>query len=345
MARDREFGEFGAARVMNWPRGAMRVLALGVVLLVSGRASADDPQPDAQPEPTKEEHAASPVRKPDATVREMFHGPFQSSRLYTMPTADTIGAYMLTLSGDGSLLQQPGVLTSAGVLAIGFGDIAQLEYRHTAAISVTGVDAPLPAVGVQLKLPIPERPGVPAIGVAFRLGVSRAEQFGPTEVDEKVTDLFMVVRERIPGVPRLTLHAGVRVSPANITLSGDPTRPDGHFSLDRTLTLPTGGLELAVNNEARVVAEVAAAPQFMWMPGMAADPKIGYGMLGRLGLRWSILPALTLDSSFGYQIENGDMIAAGNPRNVVQQWDIRLGAEVFVPWGALACRAIGAFCD
>jgi hypothetical protein len=32
-------------------------------------------------------------------------------------------------------------------------------------------------------------------------------------------------------------------------------------------------------------------------------------------------------------------------RDVVQQWDIRLGAEVFVPWGALACRAAGVFCD
>jgi hypothetical protein len=26
-------------------------------------------------------------------------------------------------------------------------------------------------------------------------------------------------------------------------------------------------------------------------------------------------------------------------------WDIRLGAEVFIPWGALACRATGAFCE
>src|SRR5207249_1880252 len=88
--------------------------------------------------------ADEPKRDPDATVGQMFHGPFQSSRLFAMPTADVVGAYMLSLSGDGSLLQQPGVLTSAAVLAIGFGDIAQLEYRHTGAISVTGIDAPLP---------------------------------------------------------------------------------------------------------------------------------------------------------------------------------------------------------
>ena len=31
--------------------------------------------------------------------------------------------------------------------------------------------------------------------------------------------------------------------------------------------------------------------------------------------------------------------------DAVVQWDIRLGAEVFVPWGALACRAAGVFCD
>ena len=86
-----------------------------------------------------------------------------------MPTTDVIGAYMLSLSGDGSLLQETGLLTSAGVAAIGFGDIAQLEYRHSAAISVSGVNAPLPGVGVQIKLPIPEYNAVPAFGIAFRL--------------------------------------------------------------------------------------------------------------------------------------------------------------------------------
>jgi len=137
----------------------------------------------------------------------------------------------------------------------------------------------------------------------------------------------------------------VRVSPARISLANDPMRTGGAFSLERTLVLPTGGFELAVNRDARVVGEVAAAPQFMWMPGMSADPTIGYGVLARLGLRWSILPSVTLDSSFGYQLERNDAIAGSGPRDVVQQWDIRLGAEVFVPWGALACRAVGVFCD
>jgi hypothetical protein len=57
-----------------------------------------------------------------------------------------------------------------------------------------------------------------------------------------------------------------------------------------------------------------------------------------------MLPSVIIDGSIGYQLE-----VAGNSEptgfNEVVQWDIRLGAEVFVPWGALACRAVGAFCD
>ena len=290
---------------------------------------------------TTEEHASTPLRHPDATFAQMFHGPFQSSRLFAMPTADTVGAYMLSLSGDGSLLQQPGVLTSAGVVAIGFGDIAQLEYRHTEAISVTGVNAPVPSVGVQLKLPIPEHSGVPAIGVAFRLGVKRRETFGTTNVDETVTDLFLVMRERIASVPWLTLHAGIRISPSTIALSGDGLTAN---SQTKTLDLPTAGLEIVMNSTAKLVAEVAYAPRFQWQQG---DPtaSIGYGVLGRLGVRWSVLPSAILDASFGYQLDPDDAIGTGDPRDVVQQWDIRLGAEIFVPWGALTCRAVGVFCD
>jgi hypothetical protein len=272
----------------------------------------------------------------------MFHGPFQSSRLFAMPTADTVGAYMLSLSGDGSLLQQPGVLTSAGVIAIGFGDIAQLEYRHTEAISVTGVNAPVPGVGVQLKLPIPEHSGVPAIGVAFRLGVKRREAFGPTNVDETVTDLFIVVRERFDSIPWLTLHEGLRISPTKLDITGDSSFAPIHEK--STLKLPTSGIELTMNPAAKVVAEIAYAPRFKWTPGDTTG-QITYGVLGRLGVRWSLLPSVVLDASFGYQLDPGESKGAGDPRNIVQEWDIRLGAEVFVPWGALACRAVGVFCD
>jgi hypothetical protein len=285
-----------------------------------------------------------PVRDPDASLGRIFSGPFQSSRLFAMPIADVVGAYMLSLSGDGSLLQQPGILSSAGVLAVGFGDIAQLEYRHTEAISVTHIDAPVPAVGVQLKLPIPEHSGVPAVGVAFRLGVPRRERFDTTSVDETVTDLYIVGRLRFDAASWLTLHGGVRASSAKIVLTGDPTRPDGHFEHDRVLWLPTTGVELAMNPRAKIVAEVALAPQFRWTPGQAADPQIGYGLLGRLGLRWALLPSVIFDGSIGYQLEVANAEPAAGLEAVVQ-WDIRLGAEVFVPWGALACRAVGAFCD
>ena len=139
----------------------------------------------AEISPTGNEHAP---RRTDASLAQVLHGPFQSSRLFAMPIADVVGAYMVSISEDDSLLQQPGVLSSEGVIAIGFGDIAQLEYRHTSAISVTGVDEPLPSVGAQLKIPIPDLPNVPALGIArFRLGVERDETVGATTVAEKVT--------------------------------------------------------------------------------------------------------------------------------------------------------------
>jgi hypothetical protein len=232
-------------------------------------------------------------------------------------------------------------LTSAGVLAIGFGDLAQIEYRHTGTISVTGVNAPLPAVGVQLTVPIPEHPFVPKLGIAVHIGVPRDEQLGTATVTEKVTDFYFVLRERV--APWLTLHGGVRVSPSHLNITGDAavTDPD----LSRTLVLPTAGFELRANPTTRVVGEVAAVPQFMWMANGAEMPAISYGMLARFGLRWSIVPSVVLDGSLGYQLANQNAVTSAGPRDVVQQWDIRLGAEVFVPWGALACRAVGAFCE
>src|SRR5882672_2124273 len=138
------------------------------------------------PAPARGDVVGEVPRTPDTSLGRMFRGPFRSARLFAMPTTDVIGAYILTLSGEGSLLQKPGVLTSAGVLAVGFGDIAQLEYRHTGAIGITGLNAPVPAIGVQLKLPIPEHSGIPAIGIAFRLGVPRSETLDGMVVTETV---------------------------------------------------------------------------------------------------------------------------------------------------------------
>jgi hypothetical protein len=53
---------------------------------------------------------------------------------------------------------------------------------------------------------------------------------------------------------------------------------------------------------------------------------------------------VVLDASVGYQLEVARMRPAEGPGSLVQ-WDIRLGAEVFVPWGAIACRATGGFCE
>ena len=49
--------------------------------------------------------------------------------------------------------------------------------------------------------------------------------------------------------------------------------------------------------------EVALAPQFHWMPGTEEQPSIGYGLLGRLGVRWAIVPSVIIDGSIGYQLE------------------------------------------
>lgn len=309
-----------------------------------GAATAEAvPVPRVPPPPPPPDDGTRALRRRDLSLARVFRGPFSTSRLFSMPTADVIGAYMLTLSGDASLLQATGVLTSAGVLSIGFGDIAQLEYRHTSAISITGVNAPLPAVGVQLKIPLAERRNVPAFGVAFRLGVPRTERLGETTIEEAVTDLYLVGRLRFDLAPWLTLHGGARISSARIELSGDRTGSENTLA-ERRLTLPTGGYEIAMSEDAKIVGELALAPRFTFMPGADTRPEIGYGVLGRLGLRWAVLPSVIIDGSINYQTDIG-RIADAATLDAIVQWDIRLGAEVFVPWGALACRAAGVFCD
>ncbi len=306
----------------------------------AGETKPDGTLAEKQPAKTDEEKRSGPPRRRESSLRTVMKGPFRSSRLFAMPTTDVIGAYMLSLSGDGSFLQETGLLTSAGVLAAGFGDIAQLEYRHSAAISISGVNAPLPGVGVQIKLPIPEFNAVPAFGVAFRLGVPRVETFDGVNVEERVSDLYLVGRLHIDQVDWLTLHGGTRVSSAQVQLSG--AIESG--KVQRTMWLPTAGYEIRMNKDASIVGEVALAPQFRWMRGTQGDPTIGYGLLGRLGMRWALIPSVIIDGSIGYQLEVAHARLAEGPDDVVH-WDIRLGAEVFVPWGALACRATGAFCD
>ena len=307
-------------------RGPVTLIAIALALIAS----------PAIAEPADDDAVHEAPRTPDTSLAAMFRGPFRSARLFAMPTTDVIGAYILTISGEGSLLQKPGVLTSAGVLAIGFGDIAQLEYRHTEAIGVTGLDAPVPALGVQLKIPIPEYPNVPAFGVAFRLGVPRSEVLDGRLVDETVTDLYLVGRLRLAAAPWLTLHGGTRISSAKAVPAGSEP------SVQRTLLLPTAGYEIAMNPWATIVGEVALAPQFQWMPEAQPAPVIRRGLLGRIGMKWRLLPAFVLEGSLGYQLDDAAPTAGFD---AVVSWDIRLGAAVFVPWGALACRAVGVFCN
>jgi hypothetical protein len=323
-------------------RGLVTLIAL-VTAVRSAAAEpaaepADEPTPAAMPGATPEampDAAEAVPRTPNTTLGRMFRGPFRSARLFAMPTADVVGAYVLNLSAEGSLLQKPGVLTSAGVIAIGFGDIAQLEYRHTEAIGITGYNAPVPAMGVQLKLPIPERSGIPAIGVAFRLGVPRGELLDGKAVDETVTDLYLVGRLRFAWASWLTLHGGTRISYAKAA-------PAGQDPVQRTLWLPTAGYEIAMNPRASIIGEIALAPQFQWMPAVQSAPAIGRGLLGRLGMKWRIVPSVALEGSLGYQVDDA---TPSEGFDAVVTWDIRLGAAVFVPWGALACRAVGVFCN
>jgi hypothetical protein len=296
----------------------------------------DDASASSRGDADDDRGATEVPRRPNTPLARMIRGPFRSARLFAMPTTDVIGAYVLTVSGEGSLLQQPGVLTAAGVLALGFGDIAQLEYRHTEAIGVTGVNAPVPAVGVQLKLPLPERPNWPAFGVAFRLGVPRSEVLEGKLVDETVTDLYIVGRLRPSFAPWLTLHGGTRISSAKAEPFG------GAEARQRTLLLPTAGYEIEMNPSATIVGEIALAPQFQWMPAVEARPTIARGLLGRLGMKWRIVPAVVLEGSLGYQVDDA---APTEGFDAVVAWDIRLGAAVFIPWGALACRAVGVFCN
>ncbi len=309
----------------------IRLVPAICVLLAALPVRAEEPEPERAP------------RRADATYREIFAGPFTSPRLFAMPVADVVGAYQMSLSYDGSLLQEQGVLSSAGVFAIGFGDIAQLEYRHTSAISIERTSAPVPALGVQLKVPIPERKYVPAFAVAFRLGVPRGESFDGITVKETVTDFYAVTRLKLWGaLRRVTLHAGVRASSAKIEVGSD-----SELATDEVLILPAAGIEVVANEHTRFIAEVGLVPAFDYdFEEPEAKPEVGQGVQARLGIRWYLLPSFAFDASLGYQIEAASMGGTmSRGAGAVVDWDIRLGGELFIPWGALTCRATGLFCD
>ncbi len=244
-----------------------------------------------------------------------------------MPVAEVVGPYQLSVSYEGSLLKEPGVLSSAGVFALGIGDLAQLEYRHTSAIGISGKSAPLPAVGVQLKLPLPKAIYLPDLAIAYRLGVPHEEEEGEIQVEERVTDIYAVGLVRLP--KDIKLHLGLRYSSAELQLQDDVVA--------ESLWLPAVGLEIPVGENTIAVSEISYAPKFS--VNSLREPSIDSGLTARLGLRWRAVKNFSLDASAGYLAN--DATTASD----VLEWDIRIGGEIFVSWGTLACQGLSLFCD
>jgi hypothetical protein len=246
----------------------------------------------------------------------------KSSRLFYMPVADTVGAYEMALSYDGSLLEEPGVLSSAGVLAVGVGNLAQIDYRHISAIGVDGGSVPLPSVGVQLKLPFDLGNMIPAVAISYRLGIAHDEG----DAVQKANDVYGVAHFALP--LGLDLHAGLRVANATMELNGETD--------EVTEWYPAVGLAHDIGSKATTILEIGRAPKFDIVDGA---PEINNGVTGRLGLRWRLHPRFSFDASAGYLAQG-----IGTDPNDLLAWDIRLGGEVFVPWGALACESLSLFC-
>jgi len=321
-----------------------RSLTTGLLLLAT-LAGASTARADSAASDEADSSSEPAPRRPDADWRTIFGGPFQTSRLFAMPTAEVVGAYQLSLSGDASLLSESNVLSSSSVVAIGFGDIAQLEYRNSAAVSaLADRPVPMPTLGVQLKLPLRDRKYVPGFAVALRFGFPREEQLEHIRHEERVTDLYFVGRLRLWGpLERLTLHGGLRVSAAEIDSEGEPLLED----VKRNLLLPAGGWEWQAGPRVVLAGELALVPLFD--PGDASrESRIKSGVFGRAGVRWRMLPAVVFDASVGYRIEvarlDGSSTTSFGPNSLVD-WDIRLGGEVFFPWGAVACRTARVFCE
>jgi hypothetical protein len=282
-----------------------------------------------------------PVRRPDASWSDIFAGPFATSRVFAMPTAEVVGPYQLSLSGEGSLLSETGALSASGVAALGFGDLAQLEYRASAAVSTLQREpVVLPTLGVQFKVPLPRRPWLPTFGLALRMGLAHEER-GPdgTDYEEKATDLYLVTSVHLWGWLRpVTIHLGVRIAGASI----EATPPGGAAQESaETLALPAGAWEWQLAPRARLAGELALVP--------VLDPltrTFDYRPFGRLGVRWQIFAPFIFDASMGYRIEVA-RLAQGTGGGLTEfvNWDIRLGGEVFVPWGAISCRVLRLFCQ
>jgi hypothetical protein len=285
------------------------------------------------------------VRRFGASWREIFRGPFQPSQLFAMPTANVVGAYQLRLFGDASLLAERNVLSTSSVAALGFGDLAQLEYRQTAAVSRSRRDLfGLPSLGVQFEAPLRERRYVPRLGLALRFGlphrdeaVSAAPGTGAL-FDERATDLYLVAS--LP-LPKVGLHLGTRITAASISATSGSKDAD----LEKTLVLPALGISYAVSNHSALLLEASMIPRFE-PPANGSPGSITSDPYGRTGVRWEALPWLTVNASVGYHVEiKRQRAAPGTGIDALVDWDVRLGGELAIPWGAVVCRSLGIFCS
>ncbi len=259
-----------------------------------------------------------------------------------MPTANVVGAYQLRLYGDASLLAEDNVLSTSSVAAIGFGDLAQLEYRQSAAISRSSPDLfGLPSIGVQFEVPLPERNWVPRFGLALRFGLAREDRM-PGEAgaaartfEERGTDLYLVTSLALA---KLHVHLGARITSASI----EETRVNEGTEVQQTLVLPAFGLSYEVSRDSSLLFEGSMIPRFD-LPSDGGAGAIGSDPYGRAGVRWNALPWLTVDASVGYHLE---LERRGEPESgALVDWDIRLGGELAIPWGAVVCRSVGIFCS
>ncbi len=297
-----------------------------LVALACGRSHAQSltaPTP-ASSEATEELRGESldDTEDPAHPLRAAMAKRGNTSRLFYMPVADTVGAYEMALSYDGSLLEEPGLLSSAGVLAVGVGNLAQIDYRHISAIGIDGGSVPLPSVGVQLKLPFNTGQMIPALAISYRIGIAHEEG----DAVQKSDEVYAVAHFVLP--LGLDLHAGLRVASASLEFNGQKS--------EVTEWYPAIGLAHEVGSKVTTILEVGRAPKFDLIDGA---PVINSGVTGRLGLRWRVHPRLSFDASAGYLAQG-----LGTDPNDLLAWDIRLGGEVFVPWGALACESLSLFC-
>lgn len=263
-----------------------------------------------------------------------------------MPTANVVGAYQLRLYGDASLLSEHDVLSTTSVAALGFGDLAQLEYRQSTAVSRTSRDLfGMPSIGVQFEVPLRERRYVPRFGLALRFGLPREDEaagaagIAARTFDERATDLYLV--SSLP-LSRVALHLGARITQASIEETGTSAPAT---EVEKTLILPAFGMAFAVSKHSSLLLEASMIPRFQ-PPSEDSPGSIGADPYGRTGVRWNALPWLTVDASVGYHLELERQRARPDTGvDALVDWDIRLGGEIAIPWGAVACRNFGIFCS